>query len=56
MADFMVIGTNEIPKMEVILGRPFLATTTAKLDFENNLTTLRVNGAELVLPMENKKT
>ena len=43
VANYVAIGTNEVPRMEIISGRPFIATVGAKLDFKYNIIILKEN-------------
>ncbi|XP_062113204.1 uncharacterized protein LOC133824338 [Humulus lupulus] len=51
--DFVVLDMEEDRKIPIILGRPFLTTGKALIDFHDGNLTLRVNGEEVKFNISN---
>ncbi|XP_022891981.1 uncharacterized protein LOC111406844 [Olea europaea var. sylvestris] len=52
-ADFIILDIEEASQISIILGRPFLSTSRALLDFDTNETVLRVENKQQSFTMEN---
>ncbi|XP_022865092.1 uncharacterized protein LOC111384973 [Olea europaea var. sylvestris] len=52
-ADFMILDIEEASQIPIILGRPFLSTSWALLDFDTNEIVLRVEDKQQSFTMEN---
>ncbi|XP_022891921.1 uncharacterized protein LOC111406777 [Olea europaea var. sylvestris] len=53
LADFIILGIEEACQMPIILGRPFLSTSQALLDFDANEIVLKVEDKQQSFTMEN---